>query len=62
MNPPLRARGQLALFAGVYLLYLLGRWVTGGDMAAGILAALGGFAARPALQRLASPRLVPVPA
>jgi hypothetical protein len=36
MNLPLRARGQLALFAGVYLLYLIGRWLTGGDMDAAL--------------------------
>ncbi len=36
MNLHLRARTQLALFAGVYLLYLIGRWVTGGDMAAAL--------------------------
>src|SRR5262249_28554399 len=36
MNLPLRARTQLALFAGVYLLYLIGRWVTGGDMDAAL--------------------------
>jgi membrane-associated phospholipid phosphatase len=36
MNLHLRARTQLALFAGVYLLYLIGRWVTGGDMDAAL--------------------------
>jgi membrane-associated phospholipid phosphatase len=36
MNLHLRARRQLALFAGVYLLYLIGRWVTGGDMDAAL--------------------------
>jgi membrane-associated phospholipid phosphatase len=32
----MRARTQLALFGGVYLLYLIGRWVTGGDMDAAL--------------------------
>jgi hypothetical protein len=32
------------------------------DVAAGVLVALAGFAAKPALQRLTTPRLVPVPA
>jgi membrane-associated phospholipid phosphatase len=36
MNLTLRARTQLLLFAGVYLLYLIGRWVTGGDMDAAL--------------------------
>jgi hypothetical protein len=30
------------------------------DIAAGVLVALAGFAAKPALQRLSAPRLVPV--
>jgi membrane-associated phospholipid phosphatase len=36
MNLHLRARRQLVLFAGVYLLSLIGRWVTGGDMDAAL--------------------------
>jgi membrane-associated phospholipid phosphatase len=36
MNLHRRARTQLTLFAGVYLLYLIGRWVTGGDMDAAL--------------------------
>jgi membrane-associated phospholipid phosphatase len=38
MTPDLRARGgvQLLLFAAVYLLYLAGRWATGGDMSAAL--------------------------
>jgi membrane-associated phospholipid phosphatase len=38
MTPHIRARGraQLLLFAAVYLLYLAGRWATGGDMPAAL--------------------------
>jgi hypothetical protein len=36
MNLHLRARTQLSLFAGVYLLYLIGRWLTGSDMDAAL--------------------------
>jgi hypothetical protein len=32
----MRARTQLGLFAAAYLLYLIGRWVTGGDMDAAL--------------------------
>ena len=37
MTPHTRARGrgQLLLFAAVYLLYLAGRWATGSDMSGG---------------------------
>jgi membrane-associated phospholipid phosphatase len=55
----LHARGQLRLFAAVYLLYLAGRWATGSDMPAALahadwvmgLERGGGFAVERSVQR-----------